>query len=134
MGVALGGLNLAMAKKPLNLIKTPAVVDKETGITVPNIMHPPTFEVLYVNAALISESNLKAGEVLSDSDLDYLFHQSRWTKFRTQWWWRNRAWVTAWYRTKLKLGRTRKRLADPSLVSNRVCRRTLNKDKRTGIT
>jgi hypothetical protein len=35
--------------------------------------HPPTFEVLYVNESLISEENLRVGEILSETDLDFLF-------------------------------------------------------------
>ena len=35
--------------------------------------HPPTFQVIRVNATLISEENLKVGEILSEADLDYLF-------------------------------------------------------------
>ena len=35
--------------------------------------HPPTFEVLFVNASLISEDNLAVGERLTESELDTLF-------------------------------------------------------------
>jgi hypothetical protein len=33
---------------------------------------PPLFRVLYVDERIISNSNLKAGEILTDTDLDYI--------------------------------------------------------------
>ena len=49
------------------------MADNETIVVKCLSTHPPTFEVLYVNESLISEENLKVGEILSETDLDFLF-------------------------------------------------------------
>ena len=49
------------------------MADNETIVVKCLSTHPPTFEVLYVNEHLMSEENLKVGEILSETDLDFLF-------------------------------------------------------------
>ena len=48
----------------------------------------------------------------------WLLGQSRVTKHRPQWWWRNKIWVVAWFRNKVQLGGGRKSLGDTFLPSN----------------
>ena len=40
MGVALGGLNLGVAQKLLNLVQASAAIDQQAGKAVPQVMDP----------------------------------------------------------------------------------------------